>query len=164
MSQYGVSKQVRPKLAVSVALVVCLAGEASTGGARQTSVGTSPESERCRGLKDCGIVDATLVCGPKPTLPYLAEIAHIRGPVRLTAVVGEDGSVQELRFVSGHPFLVRAAMDAAKLFQFKPATAKGVPILSIQMVTVTFDASDDTVTRHLPTRPCNAADLPAKSH
>lgn len=69
-----------------------------------------------------GIIDARLICGPTPELPSLAKAAHLEGTVRITAAVDEDGVVQELQLISGHPFLVTAAMAAAKRYRFKPAT------------------------------------------
>jgi TonB family protein len=92
----------------------------------------------CKGLRDCGIVEAVLICGPAPELPRVARDAHIRGRVTLTAIVEEHGLVETLGLLSGHPFLVAAAFAAAKDYRFKPATARGVPISSQQVLVIRF--------------------------
>src|SRR5207245_7340280 len=47
-----------------------------------------------------------------PVYPALAMLARIQGAVVLDANVGADGSVRDLKVESGHPLLVRAALDA----------------------------------------------------
>jgi protein TonB len=41
--------------------------------------------------------------------PPLAKQARIQGTVRFTAIIGKDGTIQNLQLVSGHPLLVEAA-------------------------------------------------------
>src|SRR5213596_2021286 len=44
-----------------------------------------------------GVVEAAkLIFGPKPAYPPLAIIARVQGAVRLEAVIGRDGSVEQL--------------------------------------------------------------------
>ena len=52
---------------------------------------------------------ANLIKKPKPVYPPLAKQARIQGTVRFTAVIGKDGTIQNLQLVSGHPLLVPAA-------------------------------------------------------
>ena len=54
--------------------------------------------------------------------------ARIQGTVLLQAVVARDGTVQDLRVVSGHPLLVKAAMDAVKLWRYQSYRLNDQPV------------------------------------
>ena len=55
-----------------------------------------------------------LIYSVRPVYPKLAKLARIQGTVRLAAFIDEFGRVERLKLISGHPFLVKAAMDAVK--------------------------------------------------
>src|SRR5439155_14818000 len=46
-----------------------------------------------------------LVKQPKPIYPPLAKQARISGVVHLNAVIAKDGTIQDLKVISGHPVL-----------------------------------------------------------
>ena len=75
-----------------------------------------------------GVAQGLLIHETKPIYPPLAVQARIQGTVLLQAVVAKDGTVQELRVVSGHPLLVKAAMDAVKLWRYKPYRLNDQPV------------------------------------
>lgn len=50
----------------------------------------------------------------KPEYPPLARQARIQGTVVLHAIIGKDGSVQNLQVISGHLILTPAAIQAVK--------------------------------------------------
>ena len=52
-----------------------------------------------------GVAQGLLVHQVKPKYPQLAREARIQGTVVLQAVIGKDGTVQNLRVLSGHPLL-----------------------------------------------------------
>jgi len=62
---------------------------------------------------------AKLVEQPAPVYPPLARQARISGVVRLSVIIGRDGTVQDLTLLSGHPLLVPAAMDAVKQWVYQ---------------------------------------------
>jgi protein TonB len=64
----------------------------------------------------------------EPVYPTLAKQAGISGTVELMGVLGVDGRIHELRVVSGHPLLIKAAMDAVKQWVFAPTTLNGEPV------------------------------------
>jgi protein TonB len=64
----------------------------------------------------------------EPIYPTLAKQAGISGTVELMGVLGVDGRIHELRVVSGHPLLIKAAMDAVKQWVFAPTTLNGEPV------------------------------------
>ena len=57
-----------------------------------------------------------------PEYPPLAKAARIEGVVKLAALIDENGEVERLRLISGHPLLVKATFDAVKQWRFRPAT------------------------------------------
>ena len=64
----------------------------------------------------------------RPAYPPDAKAAHVQGTVVLHAIIGKDGKIKELQFVSGPPMLARAAMDAVKRWRYKPCLLKGEPV------------------------------------
>jgi TonB family protein len=54
-----------------------------------------------------------------PVYPPLARQAHIWGDVNLTLHVRQDGSIESVEVVSGHPMLKEAALDSAKKSEFE---------------------------------------------
>jgi len=85
-----------------------------------------------------GIQQERLIHNVRPVYPELAKQAHIQGTVRLAALIDEDGVVDRLRLISGHPFLVKAAFDAVKQWRYRPATYHGVPMAVVTMIDVSF--------------------------
>jgi TonB family protein len=57
----------------------------------------------------------------KPTYPVIALQMRIEGTVRLQAVVGSNGSVNNVIVVSGPVALRDAAVDCVKQWQYEPA-------------------------------------------
>jgi hypothetical protein len=53
---------------------------------------------------------------------------RIRGVAVVSAVVGRDGSVINVRPVSGPEVLIRAAMDSVQWWKFEPYRQNGVPV------------------------------------
>ena len=73
-------------------------------------------------------VEANLIHDVTPTYPPEAGRARIQGAVVLLAVIGKDGSVQDLRVESGLPVLAQAAMDAVKQWRYRPYLLNGEPV------------------------------------
>jgi TonB family protein len=79
-----------------------------------------------------------LVSTVDPIYPAAAKRARISGTVRFTVTIAKDGKVQNLEFVSGHPMLVAAALEAVKQYVFKPTLLNGNPVEVITQVAVNF--------------------------
>jgi len=71
---------------------------------------------------------ARLVNKVQPLYPPLARQTRISGTVKLHAIIGKDGSVQQLQMVSGHPLLVQAALDAVRQWRYQPTLLNGEPV------------------------------------
>ena len=67
-----------------------------------------------------------------------AKTAHISGTVVLHAIIGTDGTVQDLQYISGPPLLMRSAMDAVHQWRYKPTMLNGEPVEVDTTVQVVF--------------------------
>lgn len=85
-----------------------------------------------------GVSEGLLIHKVTPTYPALARSARIQGSVVLQAVIAKDGTIQNLRAVSGHPMLTPAAIDAVKQWRYKPYYLNGEPVEVETQITVNF--------------------------
>jgi protein TonB len=74
------------------------------------------------------VQSALIVTKVPPIYPAAAKAAGIQGVVHLAAIVGMDGTVQELHVLDGPPELIQAAMDAVKQWVYKPTLLNGNPV------------------------------------
>jgi len=74
----------------------------------------------------------------EPVYPMTAKLAHIQGSVVLRAVISKDGAIENLAVVSGHPMLVKAAIDAVSQWRYRPYMLNGDPYEVETQVTVNF--------------------------
>lgn len=77
-----------------------------------------------------------------PVYPPLAKAARIQGLVRLEGIIATDGTIQQLRVVSGHPLLVQSALDAVRQWRYKPTHLNGEPVEVIAPIDVNFILSN----------------------
>jgi TonB family protein len=112
------------------------------GGIR-TTAGTIPEaSADTKRIRIGGNVQQTkLVSQPRPTYPPEAKLAHIQGVVKLNALIGKDGAIQNLEVISGEPVLVQAALDAVKHWVYQPTLLNGEPVEVVTQIDVNFTLS-----------------------
>lgn len=73
-----------------------------------------------------------------PIYPVIARNSGIQGQVVLEAVISRAGRIENLRLVSGHPMLVRAAEVAVSQWEFRPYILNGAPIEVMTQITVDF--------------------------
>jgi periplasmic protein TonB len=81
---------------------------------------------------------AKLIRQPQPQYPQIARQARISGTVELAAIIGEDGHIQELHVVSGHPLLRQAALDAVKQWVYQPTLLNEQPVKVSTTIDVIF--------------------------
>ena len=80
-------------------------------------------------IRQGGSVQAALLVNKvQPVYPPLARQTRISGTVRLHALISKQGTVESLEVLSGHPLLVRAAMDAVQQWKYKPTLLNGEPV------------------------------------
>ena len=66
-----------------------------------------------------------------PVYPELAKKMHIRGVVRVEAIVRPNGSVKSTRILGGNPVLVEAAQDAVGKWKFEPSQGETTEVVQL---------------------------------
>ena len=61
--------------------------------------------------------------------------------VKLNAIIGRDGTIQNLTVVSGHPLLVPSALEAVKQWVYAPTLLNGEPVEVVTQIDVNFTLS-----------------------
>jgi protein TonB len=84
------------------------------------------------------LTEAQLVNRVEPVYPHVAAIAGIQGQVKLHAIIARNGSIQSLNAISGHPLLVRAALDAVGQWRYRPYYLNGEAVEVETFITVNF--------------------------
>jgi len=77
----------------------------------------------------------------EPVYPEAAREQRIQGQVLLEATVGKDGTVQDLKVISGDPQLATAAADAVRQWHFLPFLKAGKPVEFQTQIAVDFRLS-----------------------
>ena len=90
-----------------------------------------------------GVSQGLLIHKVQPQYPALARQARIQGTVVLQALIGKDGSIQNLHVVSGHPMLTNAALEAVKEWRYKPYYLNGEPVEVETTINVNFTLSGE---------------------
>jgi periplasmic protein TonB len=84
---------------------------------------------------------AKLVKKVIPLYPPLARQARVSGTVELIGVIAKDGTIQQLQVTSGHPLLVKAALDAVRQWIYRPTLLNGQAVEVIAPISVYFTIS-----------------------
>jgi protein TonB len=71
---------------------------------------------------------ARIINRVQPSYPPLARQTRISGTVRLHAIIGKDGTIQQLEVMNGHPLLQQAALDAVRQWRYQPTLLNGEPV------------------------------------
>ena len=87
------------------------------------------------------VAEANLIHDVAPQYPSEAGRARIEGTVVLMAVIGTDGSVEDVRVESGLPILAQAAIDAVRQWRYKPYMIDGEPVEVDSRITINFNLS-----------------------
>jgi periplasmic protein TonB len=98
------------------------------GGAGSTAAPPPPKVTPKRITVGGNVQAAHLVNRVQPVYPPLARQTRISGTVKLHAIIGKNGAVEQLQVVSGHPLLVQSALDAVKQWRYQPTLLNGEPV------------------------------------
>jgi TonB family protein len=74
------------------------------------------------------VMTGNLLTKVPPEYPPAAKQARIQGVVVLSAVIGKDGSVENLKVISGPAELQRSSLDAVRQWTYKPYLLNGDPV------------------------------------
>jgi TonB family protein len=99
---------------------------------------TSNAAERVQMSADTANVVSHSV---RPGYPLLARQMKVQGSVILQALIGRDGTIQDLHVLSGPPILASAAEEAVKQWRFKPHYLGNEAVETQARITVNFTIS-----------------------
>jgi protein TonB len=119
----------------------------SLGGVMGSIIGSTPTAipkvatpQRVR--VSAGVTQGLKIKNVNPVYPQMAKIARVQGPVVLAAVIGKDGSIQNLHVLStASPLLNQAAIDAVREWRYRPYILNGEPVEVDTQITVNFTLS-----------------------
>jgi protein TonB len=87
------------------------------------------------------MMEGNLIYRVQPQYPTLARQARVQGIVLLRAVISKQGKIENVQVISGHPLLVKAAMDAVQQWRYRPYYLNSEPVEVETQVTVNFTLS-----------------------
>jgi periplasmic protein TonB len=82
--------------------------------------------------------EGNLIRKVQPVYPGPARAARIQGAVVMQAVINKEGGIEKLRLLSGHPMLVRAAIEAVSQWRYRPYILNNEPVEVETQITVNF--------------------------
>lgn len=85
-----------------------------------------------------GVMEGRLIYKVLPVYPAMARAIHIAGRVELQATISREGTIENLRAVSGPPLLQQAAIDAVKQWRYRPYLLNGQPVEVETTINVDF--------------------------
>ena len=85
--------------------------------------------------------EGDLIRKVQPVYPPIARTAGIEGQVVLQAVISKEGTIENLHVVTGHPLLVRAAIEAVSQWRYRPYILNNEPVEVETQITVNFSLS-----------------------
>jgi len=91
-----------------------------------------------RPFRSSNILEGSLIRRVLPVYPPLARSARIEGPVVLAAVISKAGTIENLQVLTGHPMLVKAAIDAVSQWRYRPYILNDEAIEVETRITVNF--------------------------
>jgi len=115
-----------------------------------SGLGLTPGNERVAPTGPVAAVEVTPDMAPpvllrkvQPQYPALLRIARVPGFVLLQAVIGEDGSVEDVTVLrASSPLFGDAAVDAVRQWKYSPLVLNGVPTPFVLSVTLNFSVRE----------------------
>jgi protein TonB len=91
-----------------------------------------------REFRTSSMLEGSLIRKVQPIYPPLARSARVQGSVLLAAEISKDGTIKDLKLISGHPMLVPAAIQAVSQWRYRPYILNGEAIEVETQITVNF--------------------------
>jgi len=88
------------------------------------------------------VAQGELIYKLDPEYPQVARLARVQGAVVLHAIIGKDGTVQQLQVVRGNPLLAGPALNAVKSWRYRPYIVEGELVEVETTITVNFKGED----------------------
>jgi hypothetical protein len=141
-------------------------GTGTTPSPPDSTTGPLPKEQPKKIRVGGNVAQANLVNAVAPEYPEEAKAAHISGTVLLHAIIGTDGTIQRLEYISGPPLLMTPAFDAVHQWRYKPTLLNRHPIEVDTTISVVYttegwvDPRQKTTTSVHPIVPQEAAPQP----
>jgi TonB family protein len=81
---------------------------------------------------------AAMITHTTPEYPAAAREKNIQGDVVLHAVIDKEGKISEVQVLAGDDSLAQAALEAVRLWRYKPMLVDGQPAEVDTTITITF--------------------------
>jgi len=85
-----------------------------------------------------GVAVGMLIQKTQPTYPPIAKAARVSGTVVLQATISKQGTIENLRVISGPAMLQQAARDAVMQWRYRPYLLNNEPVEVDTTVNVIF--------------------------
>jgi len=89
-----------------------------------------------------GIANGMLIKKTPPVYPTIAKTARVSGTVELHAVIAKNGTIKDLRVLSGPIMLQQSAFDAVRSWRYKPYTLNNEPTEVETTINVVFSLTN----------------------
>lgn len=112
-------------------------GKSSQGSGDAGPPPTAPDPNQVFLIRDVDVPPVAIEA-PKPLYPEIARDAGITGHVLTQVLVQADGTVGQVRVISGNKILADAAQEGLYRWRFRPAMAHGRPVAVWVEIPVNF--------------------------
>jgi len=89
-------------------------------------------------LKVSHWAEGNIIYRVQPIYPPLARQVRVQGTVELRAIISKAGTIENLVVVSGHPMLVKSAIEAVRQWRYRAYLLNNQPIEVETEITVNF--------------------------
>ena len=89
-------------------------------------------------LKVSHWAEGNIIYRVQPSYPPIARLARVQGTVELRAIISKAGTIENLIAVSGHPMLVKSAIEAVRQWRYRPYLLNNEPLEVETEITVNF--------------------------
>ncbi|MGH9716549.1 MAG: TonB family protein [Candidatus Acidiferrales bacterium] len=110
----------------------------SPGGITNGELPGAPAMHLSRVTINGNTMAAKVVAIVPPAYPKSLQDAHVGGSVILSAVIAKDGSVKQLKALSGPAQLQQISMQAVKQWRYQPTVVEGTPVEVSTTISIDF--------------------------
>ena len=85
-----------------------------------------------------GVTEGKLIRRVEPAYPMQARAQRIAGNVIVQITIAEDGTIRDVKLISGSPALAASASNAVRSWRYSPFLLNGKPVAIQKQITVVF--------------------------
>lgn len=91
-----------------------------------------------RVVRTSSMMEGMLIRKVEPLYPAIARTARVEGSVKISAIIGRGGRIEQAQVLSGSPLLSAAALDAIRQWRYRPYLLNGEPVEVETQITFNF--------------------------